>query len=206
MIRLEEKRSVDAYEEKGRKRESYGADPLTTLIELENKEEIERSLEILLKELNPIQKEILIRTSEGESIKEIASDLNRNHATIIGCQKSIGRKLNSIANEDRISELCVQLKEMQSKGKRGRKYQKLKEEYSRRYKVREALKKLFAALTASPAPIVNTNKSVPPTCLFERMMGTSPCRLPQYFKDSFGDERTVCSLCECRCGNKKSLE
>lgn len=207
MTRLEEVLETNAEEETVRDLSRYHAtDPLDVMLDIENKSEIGRNLETVIKELNATQQQILMLTAAGYSVRRIAAELNRSPSTILGCRETIGKRLLNVADEDRIVELRKQLGQMNGKKKKGRRYRKILEEYERRYAVREALKKLFVALSSSTVPRVENPKTTRPTCLFERMMSASPCRLPQYFKESFGDERTVCSLCPRWRGNQKSPE
>ena len=209
MMRLEDVLKTDEEEEERIRRLTryHGIDPLNVILEKEKKLETKKSLMILLKELKPLQREILLMTTQGYSIRRIASELNRSHATIAGCKRTIMKRLFGLADEARIKELREQITKAITKGKSGRRYEKQKEEYAKRYEVRAALKKIYVSLMPLPESSKVRKKSCRPTCLFERMMGKKKeCRLPRYFVESFGDERTVCSLCECRCGNKKSLE
>ena len=124
----------------------HGADPLTVLIEIENKQTVKNSLGVILNVLTPMQGQILLMITLGYSINAISYELNRDHSTIIGCKNSIAKRLFKIADEDRILALKDQLELLRSKGKTGRRYLKVLDEYNRRYAVREALKDLFVAL------------------------------------------------------------
>ena len=182
----------------------YGADPLNVLVTIEDKATVKRNLEVLLKELNPVQKQILLMTGLGYTTRAIAVELNREHSTIVGCRRTIGKKLFAVADEDRISRLKSQLETWRGKKKEGRRYRKVVEEYRRRYAVREALKNLYSTLT--PAENLSSRKqySSRPTLLFERLSNVgreNQCRLRQYLQQSFGDDNTVCTLCR-KCAGK----
>ena len=117
----------------------HGSDPLTILLEIENKASVKKNFEVLLKELKPLQQQILMMIAMGYSTTAIAKEVNRTHATIIGCKRNIGKRLFNVADEERIDTLKKQLEQTRVKGRR---YQKTLEEYERRYSVREALKDL----------------------------------------------------------------
>ena len=191
MLRLEDVLcNVDAAQGRSRK---YGVDPLRVLVEREERAIVKSCLEVLLKELNPVQQQILLMTGLGFTVRRIAAVLNRNHATIVGCRQSITKKLFAVADDNRISLLCHLLEHV-----KGNRRKKLEAEYHRRYAVREALKNLSAAL--SPIRNVSSPKqySSRPTLLFERLSNTgrkNVCRLKCYLQQAFGDDNTVCSLC-----------
>lgn len=199
MLRLDEVLYEGDGETAYRLSRKYGADPLNVLVELETKEEVKRNLAVLLEELKPLQREILLMTGLGYTTRAIAAEINRNHATVIGCRRSIRKRLLATANEDRIERL----KEMLEHVKGGYR-KKLTEEYRRRHAVREALKNLFVALSPLEPPSFTANYSTTPTMLFERVCNTGKnkdCRLPQYLSTSFKDDKTVCPLCK-KCAGK----
>ena len=119
----------------------YGSDPLEVLVELENVRELEKHSIALLKALNHFQQQILLMTALGFTVRRIASELNRNHATIVGCRRTLGKRLLTFADEDRISRLKERLEHV-----KGRRRKKLAEENQRRYAVRRALKYLIGLL------------------------------------------------------------
>lgn len=119
----------------------YSSDPLEVLIKLESARELETILIPLLTALKPFQQQVLLMTALGFTVRRIASELNRNHATIVGCRRTLGKRLLAFADEDRIDALKEQLERV--KGKRRK---KLAEEYQRRYAVRQALKYLIGLI------------------------------------------------------------
>lgn len=177
----------------------YGADPLNVLVELETKEEVKRNLAVLLEELKPLQREILLMTGLGYTTRAIAAEINRSHATVIGCRRSISKRLLACADENIIRLLQNRLEYV-----KGGYRKKLTEEYRRRHAVREALKNLFVALSPFEPPVHSEHYSTTPTMLFERVCNTGKnkdCRLPQYLSASFKDDKTVCPLCK-KCAGK----
>ena len=215
MVKLEDVLNEEGDEDAVRRLiRKHGGDPLTILLEIENKASVKRDLEILLKELKPLQQQILMMIALGYNTMAIAAEVNRTHATIVGCKKSIGKRLFNVADEERIDTLKNQLAQMSAGGKTGRRYQKTLEEYERRYAVREALKDLFDALTPVNYASARPKYNAPPTNLFERDMNVvvgyregiengrkvvkpvKECRLRQYLAASFKDDKTVCTLCK----------
>ena len=194
----------------------HGSDPLTILLEIENKASVKKNFEVLLKELKPLQQQILMMIAMGYSTTAIAKEVNRTHATIIGCKRNIGKRLFNVADEERIDTLKKQLEQMRVKGRR---YQKTLEEYERRYSVREALKDLFASLVPTAYSTSRSQYNSRPTSLFERYMNVvvgyregvengrkvvkpvKECRLRHYLAASFKDDKTVCTLCK-KCAKK----
>ena len=194
----------------------HGSDPLTILLEIENKASVKKNFEVLLKELKPLQQQILMMIAMGYSTTAIAKEVNRTHATIIGCKRNIGKRLFNVADEERIDTLKKQLEQTRVKGRR---YQKTLEEYERRYSVREALKDLFASLVPTAYSTSRSQYNSRPTSLFERYMNVvvgyregvengrkvvkpvKECRLRHYLAASFKDDKTVCTLCK-KCAKK----
>ena len=196
MVELEE---VLSGNESARKCDvDYGSNPLNVLLEREKQKKIEECLKVLLKELNPLQRMILLRTWQGYRVKEIAEEVNRDHATIIGCRRSISKRLKRVADENELERLGKTLNEC----KKGSRYAKALKEYKRRSRVRTALKELKEELTEAAPIHCRGAKTVCSTYLFERLMSVSGgrekqgCRLRRYLGESFGDEKTVCSLCK----------
>ena len=217
MVRLEDVLVADGEEQSLRNLiQKNGGDPLAVLLDVENKMTIRRALETLLKELNSTQQQILLMIAMGYSTTAIAKEVNRTHATIIGCKRNIGKRLFNVADEERIDTLKKQLEQTRVKGRR---YQKTLEEYERRYSVREALKDLFASLVPTSYSTSRSQYNSRPTSLFERYMNVvvgyregvengrkvvkpvKECRLRHYLAASFKDDKTVCTLCK-KCAKK----
>ncbi|MBR1580051.1 MAG: hypothetical protein IJ668_06095 [Selenomonadaceae bacterium] len=212
MVELEE--VLSANESARRCDVDYGSDPLNILIEHERQRALEECVSSLLEVLKPLQKLILLRTWQGYGIKDIASEVNRAPATIAGCKKSIRIRLLQEADDQRIEELGAALEVEGNKRRRGKRYKEMRREYERRCSVRNALCKLKDVLKNECWSPRREYKKENADFLFERLMKVPigykegvengrrvlktvvECRLKDYFKESFGDEKTVCPLCK----------
>ena len=201
MIRLDDVLSSDAYNYHDILAicQRRGSDPLSVIIDIEDKLAIRDNIEVLMRALSPSQCQVLLLTGLGYSSRSIASILNREHSTILGIRRSIHKRLFSIANPDRIRYLKRALHSLK---KRGSLYRKLRDEYFLRLSVRKALDNLRATVIDHKKNF-SLRRLGRPSSLFERLISAKknePCKLRLYLDKSFGDSLTVCTLCkQCRC-------
>ena len=141
--------------------------------------------------MNPVQQQILLMTGLGFTVRRIAEELNRDPSTIVGCRRTISKRLLAFANEERLERLKVRLEHV-----KGGRRKKLTEEYQRRYAVRQALKNLSALMSPIEPPPYSHHFSTTPALLFERLVKSGgECKLRQYLDNSFHDELTICPIC-----------
>ena len=199
-----------------------GLSACDVLAESERRREVIENLQVILGCLTENQQKILLMTGAGYTQDEIAKSINVSQQGVGKVKSGISTRLLKYSDEGRIEKLAEQIESLEAKGKLGRKYHELRNEYESRHAVREALKNLFVILTP-PESTKEADRGVSmPAYSFERAMNVetgmrkgvedgrhvmktvSKCKIPEYFSDTFGQEFVCCTLC-ATCKRKKDV-
>lgn len=178
----------------------YGADPLLALIKTENHQEARQALPVIMSALSPSQQEVLTRYVSGQSLYSISKEINRPISTVSSVKNSIPKRLKELAGFEHRAEIAREIIGLSLKRKKNRRVKRLLEELNKCDALAEALLKLSKALKPLETPLT-VHKTPKTDWLFELQTKKPPekCRLPEYFKNAFGDDLTVCTLCKkCR--------
>lgn len=199
-----------------------GLSACDVLAESERRREVIENLQVILGCLTENQQKILLMTGAGYTVREMEEVTGITHQTMVECRQGIPARLLKYSDECRIEKLAEQIERLEAKGKLGRKYQELRNEYESRHAVREALKNLFVILTPPESTKEADGGVSMPAYSFERAMNVetgmkkgiedgrhvmktvSKCKIPEYFSDTFGQKFVCCTLC-ATCKRKKDV-
>lgn len=202
----------------------YGLSPAEIVVEQERRIEILRDLEIISQELTETQRHILAMTGAGFTVRQMEQELGLAIGTIVEHRQGICKKLDKVADEERIQYVAKEVMRLvqTSKGRHSKLYEDMCKELTRRTAVRNALKRLFVILTPPESQREIGSGMSMPAYSFERAMEVNcgmrkgiedgrhvmktivKCEIPEYFKETFGDDKTCCTWC-INCKRKKDV-
>ena len=202
----------------------YGLSADQVLDEKQRRIEVMENLQVVLKWLTETQKQVLLLTGAGYKLREIGEELHITADAAHKSRNSICDKLRKESDEGRIKFLADEVVRLAgtSRGRHSTVYDDLCEELDARFELRQALKVLFVILTPPESMKEMTGRVSMPAYTFERCMQIGEgmreglqdgrkvmktivrCRVPEYFKDTFGDKYTCCTLC-ATCKRKKDV-
>ena len=202
----------------------YGKSPGEVIEEKERRLTIIRDLEIISSVLSEQQKRILALTGAGFNTSQIEEIANVSSKNMKRDRRSIVKKLENEADEERIQYVAGEVVRLAatSKGRHSKLYKDLCDELDRRLAVREAMKRLFVNLTPPSSKLEADGGMSMPAYTFERAMAVGEgmregieegkkvmktivkCRVPEYLKETFGDDCTCCTWC-ATCKRKKDV-
>ena len=202
----------------------YGLSPAEIIAEKERRANIVSDLEIISRELTENQRHILAMTGAGFTVRQMEEELGLALGTISEQRQGISKKLEKVADEERIQFVAGEVMRLvrTSKGRHSKLYEELCEELDRRVAVRNALKRLFVTLTPpestkeigggtsmSSYPFegaMQVNKGIREGIEEGRkvMKTVVKCEMPEYMQQVFGDDCTCCTWC-ATCTRKKDI-
>lgn len=173
-----------------------GIDPEKAIEIAESREEARRDLSIIMSALTPTQQKVL--SLSDYTVRQISDMTGMDVSLVVRTRQSIPKRLNRIVNENRINTLR----------------KRNKEELQKALAVREAMKSLYVLLIPPQSTKEMTGSVDQPAFSFERfkevgmgmkegildgkkvMKPISKCFLNEYFRDTFHDDCTICTLCQ----------
>lgn len=205
----------------------YGLSPDTVLEEMERRERVLDSLQVVLGCLSDTQQKILLMVGAGDTLESMASELGMSPQACASARNSICKRLDNVADEERIELIADKITELSetSRGRHSTLYGELCDELDKRFAVREALKVLFVDLLP-PESRKEADKGI--NCAlypFERAQNAqfgsevkleqgykvlkpiTKCRIPEYMKETMGDDSkyVCCTLC-ATCKRKRDVD
>ncbi len=202
----------------------YGIGADEVLAEKQRRIEVIEHLNVITEWLTETQTAVLFMTGAGYRQSEIGEKLGLTERAVRYHRREICSKLQKESDEDRIQFLRQETDRL-SKTSRGR-HSKLYHDYIAellgREQLRKSLKELFVLLTPPQSTKEADSKLSMPAYTFERCMQIGEgmregiergrkvmktivrCHVPEYFKDTFGDKYTCCTLC-ATCSRKKDV-
>lgn len=202
----------------------YGLSADEVLAERERRAEVLEELDVVLEALSPMQREVLLRIGAGESVSQIAENMNVTASAVTQARNSISTTLYNIVDEDRIIFLTSEVARLSktSRGRHSALYADLSIELNQKNALRNAMKNLFVLLTPPQSEKEIGSGESMPAYSFERAMTVGEgmregvecgkkvmktivrCHVPEYFKATFHDGSTCCTLC-ATCSRKKDV-
>ena len=170
-----------------------GIDPMKAIEIQENRNEAREALKTIMSALTEKQKKILLLSDY--SVAQVSQITGINPSEVIRTRNTIPKRLYKYTDEDRIANA------------------RNTEDKQKRIAVRNALKTLYTLLLPPQSTKEMNGHVSQPAFSFERfkevnmgmregitrgrtvMKTISKCMLPEYFRDTFADDKTICTLC-----------
>lgn len=202
----------------------YGIGADEVLEEKQRRIDVLDNLKVVLEWLTDTQRKVLLLFGAGYNARRIADELRITPEAARLARHSIAEKLQRESDEGRIQFLRSETARLfkTSRGRHSKLYHDFTAELVAREQLRESLKALFTLLTPPQSTKEMDGKLSMPAYTFERCMQIGEgmregiqdgrkvmktivrCHVPEYFKDTFGDKYTCCTLC-ATCSRKKDV-
>lgn len=170
-----------------------GIDPMKAVEIQENRNEAREALKTIMTALTDKQRQVLLLSDY--SVSQVSQITGMRPNLVISIRNAIPKRLYKYTDEDRIANA------------------RNAEDKQKRIAVRNALKQLYVLLIPPQSTKEMNGHVNQPAFSFERfkevnmgmregivrgrtvMKTVSKCMLPEYFRDTFSDDKTICTLC-----------